>query len=156
MKRPISNLINEVEAPVRETREFVTSSRCTRQAFITTMRDLADTKAEMKTLFPTGPNILEPHARYLIRSYLEKMLAGAAALAVDLRCEEAHAVLSAADLIVELSRSDDLRDEMAQAFMDYERMIAEMRRSIEGVKPVELRTLRALIKEIGEREARET
>jgi len=142
MKKAVSSLINDAELPVKETREFVSSTRVTRQAFITTVRDLADTRAEVRTLFPTGPDTLEPNARYIIRSYLEMMLRGAGALAVALRCEEAHAVLAAADTIVELSRSEDLRDEMAQAFNDYERMIARMRRELDGVRPEELRALR--------------
>jgi len=148
MKKAVSSLINDAELPVKETREFVAATRVTRMAFLTVLRDIADTRGEMNELLPKSRYTLQKHDAWLVRGYLEKMLKGAAALAMSLRTEEAHAVLAAADLVVELSRDEELRADMAQAFNDHERMIAEMNRDLAGLSDPERAALRKLLKRV--------
>lgn len=150
MNKRASILINKLEMSQQRAAEFVAATRVTRAAFITTIRDIADSRAETKAILPKGPHTLQPHDAWLVRSYVELMLKGAGALAIGLRTEEAQAVIAAADLIVELSRSEELRAEMAQAFNDHERMIAEVHRDLKDLGEAERRALRKLLKAIDE------
>lgn len=148
MNRRIKPATNEVLAS-EGAQDFAAQTRLSRMAFLTVIRDLVDTRSEMNTLLPNSGVQLLSHDAWLIRKYLEQMLRGAAALTVALRTDEAHAVLAAADLIIDLTRDEDLREMMAQALNDHERLVVQMSRDIEGLTSAEREALTKLLKREG-------
>lgn len=112
-----------------------------RYAFIATMRDFASSKREAAAM---KRDELEPASAFVIRGHIERLFAAAGALIIDMRLLEAQAVLASIDMVVELSRDDDLRDELASRLTLYEQQVTEMRLSLGTLPPPDLEYIREI------------
>ena len=156
-ERQIGAMLQAENAAKAEAEEIATvdaASREIREAFIATCRDLAASKREAKALQAKGPNELEPHAGFVLREHTNRLFAAAGALLVDMRLHEAQAVLSCIDMIVELSRDEGFRDELAQRLNLYESALADMRRQTSPLSADDVRMARSVARTLRQREER--
>lgn len=112
-----------------------------RYAFIATMRDFAASKQEAATV---GRGELEPASAFILRNHIDRLFAAAGACIIDMRLLEAQAILASIDMVVELSRADDLRDELAGRLTLYEQQVTEMRLSLGTLPPPDLEYIREI------------
>lgn len=112
-----------------------------RYAFIATMRDFASSKREAAAM---KRDELEPAVAFIVRGHVERLFAAAGALIIDMRLLEAQAILASIDMVVELSRADDLRDELASRLTLYEQQVTEMRLSLGTLPPPDLEYIREI------------
>lgn len=156
-ERQISALLEAENAATTEASQFASIDEATREirdAFIVTMRDLAASKREAKALQAKGPNELEPYAAFVLREHTNRLFAAVSALLVDMRLYEAQAVLSCIDMIVDLSRDEGFRDELAARLNLYESTLSDMRRQTSPLSAEELRMARSVARILRDREER--
>jgi len=156
-ERQISALLEAESAATKEAAKFASIDEATREireAFIATCRDLAASKREAKVLQAKGPNELEAYAAFVLREHTNRLFAAVGALLVDMRLHEAQAVLSCIDMIVEISRDEGFRDELAARLNLYESTLTDMRRETSPLSAEELRTARSVSRILRDREER--
>ncbi|MBX3504340.1 MAG: hypothetical protein KF895_02590 [Parvibaculum sp.] len=156
-ERQISALLEAENAATKEAAKFASfdeAAREIRETFIATCRDLAASKQEAKMLQAKGPNELEPYAAFVLREHTNRLFAAVGALLVDMRLHEAQAVLSTIDMIVELSRDEGFRDELAERLNLYESALADMRRQTSPLTGEEIRMARSVARTLRQREER--
>ncbi|MDP3329399.1 hypothetical protein [Parvibaculum sp.] len=156
-ERQISALLEAENAATTDAAQLASVDEATREirdAFIVTMRDLAASKREAKALQAKGPNELEPYAAFVLREHTNRLFAAVSALLVDMRLYEAQAVLSCIDMIVDLSRDEGFRDELAARLNLYESTLADMRRQTSPLSAEELRMARSVARILRSREER--
>lgn len=156
-ERQISALLEAESAATKEAAKFASIDEATREireAFIATCRDLADSKREAKLLQDKGPDELEPYAAFVLREHTNRLFAAVGALLVDMRLHEAQAVLSCIDMIVELSRDEGFRDELAARLNLYESTLSDMRGQTSPLSAGDVRMARSVIRTLRQREER--
>lgn len=156
-ERQIGAMLQAESGAKAEAEEIATVDAATREireAFIAACRDLAASKREAKALQSKGPHELEPYAAFILREHTNRLFAAVGALLVDMRLHEAQAVLSCIDMIVELSRDEGFRDELAQRLNLYESALTDMRRQTSPLTGEEVRMARSVARTLRQREER--